>query len=66
MMGEESNTTMPPEQKSGMKRTEKRTTTSTTDEFEKHPYGEGLNGVVGKSTTKAQACCGLMENISRL
>src|SRR4051812_15921595 len=49
---EESNITMPPERKSGNERTEKRTTTSTTNEFEKHPYEEGLNGVVGRSIRK--------------
>ena len=49
MMGEESNITMPPEQKSVMKRTEKRTTTSTTNEFERASLGEGLNGVVGNN-----------------
>ena len=32
----------------------------------KYPYKEGLNGVVGKSTTKRKACCGLMENISNI
>ena len=31
---------------------EKKMTTSLTIEFEKHPYKEGLNGVVGKSTAK--------------
>ena len=30
----------------------KKMTTSLTIEFEKHPYKEGLNGVVGKSTMK--------------
>jgi hypothetical protein len=28
-------------------------TISTTNEFEKHPCKEGLNGVVGKSTMKS-------------
>ena len=32
----------------GKKRTEKKKTTSPTNEYEKHPYEEGLNGVVGK------------------
>ena len=41
-------------------------TTSATNELGKHGCKEGLNGVVGKSTTKAQACSGLMENISKL
>ena len=27
----------------------KKMTTSTTNEYEKHPYKEGLNGVVGKN-----------------
>ena len=53
MMGEESNITMPPEQKSVMKRTEKRTTTSTTDEFERASLKkEGVNEVVGKPRAK--------------
>ena len=34
------------------KGTEKKKTTSTTNEFEKHPQKEALNGVVGNSTTK--------------
>ena len=41
-------------------------TTSTTIEYEKQPYKEGLTGVVEKATTKRIACCGLMENISKL
>ena len=53
MMSEESNITMPPE---GMKEWNEKNgeekTSSPTNKLEKHPYEEGLNGVVGKSTTK--------------
>ena len=44
----------------------KKMPTSATNELGKHPCKEELNGVVGKSITKAQAYCGLMENISKL
>ena len=44
---------MPPEElKSGMKRIDKKMTTSTTIEFGKHPYEEGLKEVLGNSATK--------------
>ena len=46
---------------------EKKMPTSATNEFGKHPCKEELNGVVGKNQQrKAQACSGLMENISKL
>ena len=53
-MSEESNITMPPEVINNRRqileiRMEKKMTTSTTIEFEKHPYKERLNGVVGKN-----------------
>ena len=41
-------------------------TTSATNELGKHPCEEGLNGVVGKSTTKDMISGGLMENILKL
>ena len=58
MMSEESIITMPPEQKNrswivGKGRVEKKMTSSTTIEFEKHPCKEELNRVVGKSTTES-------------
>ena len=48
---------MPPERKNrswivGKERIEKKMTTSTTIEFEKHPYEEGLNKVIGNLTMK--------------
>ena len=56
-MSEESNITMPPERKNrswivGKERIEKKMKSCTTNELGKHPCKEGLNGVVGKSTTK--------------
>ena len=61
MMSEESIITMPPkEMKEWNEKNGEEKTSSPTNKLEKHPYEEGLNGVVGKSTMKAQACCGLM------
>ena len=41
-------------------------TTPVKIEFEEHPCKQGLNGVVGKSTTKDMISSGLMENILKL
>ena len=38
--------------KNGIKRTEKKTTSSTSNELEKASLGEGSNGAVGKPTMK--------------
>ena len=38
--------------KNGIKRTEEKTTSSTSNELEKASLGEGSNGVVGNPTTK--------------
>ena len=64
MMGENSNNiTKPPEEiKERIKRTEKKTRSSTSNELEKASLGEGSNGVVGKTNNeKSKLTVGLWE-----
>ena len=47
---------------------EKKMTTSPTNEYEKHPYEEGLNGVVGKNQQRKRISLlwAYGKNISKL
>ena len=45
---------------------EKKMPTSATNELGKHPFKKLMTESLENQERKAQACCGLMENISRL
>ena len=70
MMSEESNITMPPEERIEVdhlnKRMEKKMATSATNELGKHPSKKIITELLENQQRKEQACSVLMENISKL